>query len=238
MGGIKETWMASLNDFIREQIEQIKPFFAELCNVKPLEHYFEMDSRIREKSPEDDFIFLCISDLRFLKRMLASTFKGGAVKNEDMKGQNASRAPSARDTAMFSEFCRLVRNINESDPFASSAEDKDDSASHSTFVRIAVHQYIFDEDKKKGKVKETTGYKSLQLKVVPLLQQLERRMDLLEDLTSEDFKTNLLTFLQRAQKAEKIYGIVDAISTVKSSDPSTLIELSIPTFTFSIEMHL
>ncbi|ETO14812.1 hypothetical protein RFI_22554, partial [Reticulomyxa filosa] len=105
IGGVKEAFMASLNDLIVEEISKVKKFFKELCNVLPLEHHFAMDRKIREKSPRDDLVYLSLSDLSFLKKMLWNDYSNNAKKSDDL---------------MEKEYYTLIKNVCEKDPFSMS----------------------------------------------------------------------------------------------------------------------
>ncbi|ETO21915.1 RasGTPase-activating protein, partial [Reticulomyxa filosa] len=102
IGGVKEAFMASLNDLIVEEITKVKVFFKDLCNVLPLEHHFAMDRKIREKSPRDDLVYLSLSDLSFLKKMLWNDYLKHASHSDEL---------------MEKEYYTLIKNVCEKDPF-------------------------------------------------------------------------------------------------------------------------
>ncbi|ETO23308.1 Ras GTPase-activating protein, partial [Reticulomyxa filosa] len=135
MGGIKEPFMASLNDLIAEEIAKVQAFFTELCNVPPLTYYLDVDRKIRAKSPRDDFVYLSLGDLLFFKKILWADCK-------------AAKANDGKHSPVETQYYQLVRRVHESDALLVAHDNKEESKGDE---RNGHNQ---EEEKKRGEKKE------------------------------------------------------------------------------------
>eukprot|EP00487_Bulimina_marginata_P010963 TRINITY_DN6230_c0_g1_i1.p1 TRINITY_DN6230_c0_g1~~TRINITY_DN6230_c0_g1_i1.p1 ORF type:complete len:195 (+),score=6.17 TRINITY_DN6230_c0_g1_i1:130-714(+) len=71
-GGVKEKWMASMNDYIVSKCDAVSNFFHELTDIPPLTSYFNLDSQILSNSPQNEMIYISIKDLQLLTTMIVN----------------------------------------------------------------------------------------------------------------------------------------------------------------------
>ena len=74
-GGSKEKWMEQMNEYIASKCTAVAQFFEDLTDLPPLRTYFDLDAHILANSPNCDFVYISIQDLKLLTTMIVEERK-------------------------------------------------------------------------------------------------------------------------------------------------------------------
>eukprot|EP01084_Bolivina_argentea_P283855 486267_1 len=216
-GGMKEKWMASMNEYIQSKCELVSSFFRELTSIPPLTSYFNIDTQILANSPECESIYISIQELKLLTTMILDDKVKQKSKKYKIKGKNINR----------NHYYDLINQIVKKKMFSMIPMDDNSIAWHVMLTIPKPNQPSINSNKSKDGALAL----NLNMKVKPVLRELQKQDQLISylfDLQPKDLVNDTIEFLQFSKINSSISDIQGAMNVlIKHPNPKITKELLI-----------
>ena len=228
-GGMKEKWMASMNDYIISKCQSVSKFFEELTDIPPLSTYFELDRQILSNSKENDSVYISISDLKLLTTMIDDDKQKQLRQNKKFINSNNKHyydlIEEIKKKKMFSQIpqndgIQYFVQIIIPKPYNFINDNNMNNVNVNININNIINNNSNDYDFNNNNNNNNNEQKlelNLKIKVIPVLRELYGKEDLiyyLVDLKTSNLVTDTINFLKFAQQTLNLSDLQQATNVL------------------------